>query len=146
MENDILNRINRNDGMTVPEGYFEDFSSRMAANLPEQPWENGHSEENVMPRSWWQKVRPYVYLAAMFMGIWCMMQMFDLMRPNRGDYSPERNPVIAAAMSNDTFMDDYFSSSVSADDYDFYDELYVEGFTPASLPANTDHHPQPKAI
>ena len=31
---DILEKVNRNDGMTVPDGYFDDFASRMAASLP----------------------------------------------------------------------------------------------------------------
>lgn len=130
MENDILKKINRSDGFTVPEGYFEDFAKRMTASLPEQPWEN-EKEVRMVPRSWWQKVRPYVYLAAMFLGIWCMMQTFDLMRPHAGEYSPENNPVIAAAMNNDVFMEEYFDAASSIDDYDFYDELYSDGYTPA---------------
>lgn len=138
MENDILNRINRHDGMTVPDGYFEDFARRMADSLPEQPWEMEEPQENVVPRSWWQKVRPYVYLAAMFLGIWCMMQTFELMRPAYNDYSPENNPVIAAAMNNDYFMEDYLTTSAGADDFDFYDELYSEGFTPVSTAAPAD--------
>ncbi len=36
---DILEKVNRNDGMTVPDGYFDDFAARMAASLPEREWE-----------------------------------------------------------------------------------------------------------
>ena len=31
---DILTKAARNDGMTVPDGYFDDFAARMAASLP----------------------------------------------------------------------------------------------------------------
>ena len=67
----ILNDIDHRDGMTVPEGYFADFASKMAQALP---------EKNLAPenrkRSTWMKIRPYAYMAAMFAGIWLMMQMF----------------------------------------------------------------------
>ena len=56
---------------TVPEGYFKSFKTELLKKLPEYP------EKPQQPRlSVWQRVRPYVYLAAMFAGIWCMMQIF----------------------------------------------------------------------
>ncbi|MCC8070750.1 MAG: hypothetical protein LIO90_02965 [Bacteroidales bacterium] len=135
--NDILDKIDHQSGMTVPEGYFEDFAQRMAASLPKQPWEDEAASAGqgakIAPRSFWQKVRPYVYMAAMFAGIWCMMKMFDLMRPsqnvNIGD-----NAVLAAALGNDAFMTDYYVNDV--DDYELLDNLYSEGFQPASLVFN----------
>ena len=30
----ILDKFSRKDGLTVPEGYFDDFAKRMAAQLP----------------------------------------------------------------------------------------------------------------
>ena len=74
-ENDILSKLGNDSGMKVPEGYFADFASRMAKELPTQDFENEQSPK-VLPRSRWQQMRPYIYLAAMFMGIWCMMKMF----------------------------------------------------------------------
>jgi hypothetical protein len=70
-DKDILSRINRRDGMTVPDGWFDDFASRMADSLPERP-----ALENASPapvsRTIWERIRPYVYMAAMFAGVWCM--------------------------------------------------------------------------
>ena len=63
---DILDRIGRRSGMTVPEHYFADFSAEMMSRLPEKPVE---SSGKVLPRSVWQRVRPYIYLAAMFSGV-----------------------------------------------------------------------------
>ncbi len=62
----ILERVSRHDGMTVPEGYFADFAARMEAAIPER-----RVAEPPVVRSTWQKIRPYVYMAAMFAGIWC---------------------------------------------------------------------------
>lgn len=125
---DILSKINHDSGMTVPDNYFEDFAATMSAKLPKQEWET--ARPNVMPRSFWQKVRPYVYMAAMFLGIWCMMKTFDLMR---GDtpLSIEKNTQLMSAINNDAFFNDYVTPSVN--ESDIYDQLYEDGFDPAAL-------------
>ncbi|MCM1052267.1 MAG: hypothetical protein NC349_09920 [Paenibacillus sp.] len=127
---DILDKVNRNDGMTVPDGYFDDFATRMAASLPEMEWEKPSA--HVVPRSFWQKVRPYVYLAAMFMGVWCMMKMFDLMGPNSRGLSFDSNPVITAAVSNDYFVNDYVTLQGDVTEYQLMEDLYETGYVPAS--------------
>lgn len=125
---DILSKIDHQSGMTVPDNFFEDFNKRMIEALPEQSWEN--SSPRIMPRSFWSRVRPYVYMAAMFLGIWCMVKTFDLMR---GDVpvSVEKNTQLMSAINNDAFFNDYCSPAVS--ESDIYDDLYDEGFDPASL-------------
>lgn len=125
---DILSEINHQDGMTVPDGFFDAFDKQMAGMLPKQEWEN--PKPRVMPRSFWQHVRPYVYMAAMFMGIWCMMKTFDLMR---GDtpVAIEKNTELVSAVNNDAFFNDYLTPVVS--ETDVYDELYNDGFDPETL-------------
>lgn len=115
--------------MTVPDGYFEDFAARMTASLPEREWEK--PQPKVLPRSIWQRVRPYVYLAAMFMGVWCMMKMFDLMRSDSTGLSIENNPVMTAALGNDNFINDYFINEGEVSDYQLMEDLYETGFDPA---------------
>ncbi|MCM1076828.1 MAG: hypothetical protein NC411_05665 [Bacteroides sp.] len=133
---DILTQINRNDGMTVPDGYFESFAEKMAASLPTQEWEK--KTPKVMPRSFWQRVRPYVYMAAMFMGVWCMMKMFDLMRHDSYGLSFENNPIMTAAINNEYFINDYFIDECDVDDYQMMDALYETGFEPASYSLDSD--------
>lgn len=117
--------IKHTDGMTVPEGYFADFATRMMAQLPER------EEPKVLPRTWWQRVRPYAYLAAMFAGIWCMLQIFALMGDAGAPNPLTDNPVLAEALKSDTFLyDDY---GVTVDEYDLYDELYNSGFSPSQM-------------
>lgn len=117
------------DGMTVPDGFFADFAAKMEAALPER-----EIQTIEMPRNFWQKVRPYVYLAAMFAGIWCMLQMFNLMGGGAGTrsaISPDSNPVLAEAISNETFMDDYYMPYY--DEMDMMDDLYASGLDISKL-------------
>lgn len=112
----------RSNGLTVPEGYFADFTERMMAQLPESP----KVVEAIKPkRTLWQKVRPYAYMAAMFAGIWLMMNMFTFISP-----SPQQSsaPILLADVSNTgtaEYVDDYLSTM---SDYDLYDDLYNDGF------------------
>ncbi len=61
-DNNILDRIGRCDGMTVPEGFFEDFARRMQAELPENP--DAENTRVLAPKTFWERVRPFVYMAA----------------------------------------------------------------------------------
>lgn len=113
--------------MTVPDGYFAEFNMRMAASLPQREWERPTA---AIKRTRWQKIRPYVYLAAMFMGIWCMMKMFDFIRPS-SPMDIADNPVLMSAIQNDDYYYDYCASDMP--DSELYDDLYAEGFDPGNL-------------
>ena len=70
-EEDLISKYGKNSGMRVPEGYFLDLEASIMQSLPpyKQP-------QHKVELSRWQKVKPYVYLAAMFCGIWLMMKVF----------------------------------------------------------------------
>ncbi len=125
-EKDILSKIGHKTGMTVPDGYFADFAARMAKELPVK--ENNNT---IIPRTTWQKIRPYVYLAAMFMGIWCMMKMFNLMSPSENHLSIDNNSVLISALDNETFMDEYYMENI--DDYDILEDMFSQGISPEEL-------------
>ena len=68
---DILSKLGKDSGFKVPENYFSDFNKQMMESLP---------KPNLTPQvkpSLWVRVRPYVDMAAMFAGIWCMMRVFN---------------------------------------------------------------------
>ena len=70
-ESDILSKLGKDAGFKVPENYFADFNKKLMESLP---------EPNITPQlkpSLWLRVRPYVYMAAMFAGIWCTMRIFN---------------------------------------------------------------------
>lgn len=113
------------DGMTVPPGYFASFKESMSQKLPE----NINAEHPELIRteriSLWTRCRPYVYMAAMFAGVWCMTKMFSIMKHNNAYIPLEENQVLSIALANNDFYNDYVVSSV--DEYDLLDGLYEEG-------------------
>lgn len=70
-EEEILSKYGKDSGMRVPDGYFADLERNILNSLPAYP-----EKKNEIQLSRWQRVRPYVYLAAMFCGIWLMMKVF----------------------------------------------------------------------
>lgn len=123
---DLVYRGKRRAGMTVPEGYFDSFADRMMAQLPaDEP-----KVVELPRRGLWATVRPYVYMAAMFAGIWLMMNMFSWFGPVKApDASADSSQVLFAELvaspQADTYMTDYVSD---VSDYDLYDDLYNSGF------------------
>lgn len=122
-------KLPESDGMTVPEGYFDQFAFRMVNALPDRP--ELHEGESVLKeRTLWQRVRPYVYMAAMFAGVWLMLKMFTMMT-STGPMSLDSDPVVAEALSNDDFVNDYVISDLSQ--WDIYDSLIENGVNPEAF-------------
>lgn len=112
------------NGMTVPEGYFDDFRRRMMEVLPE----TAPAPAAPARRSKWQIIRPYVYMAAMFTGIYLMMNIFSL----TSGFKAVSQPEFADVVNDQTlaYVDDY----ISLNDIDLYDDLYEAGISlPESL-------------
>lgn len=120
-KNDILSTIGKDSGFKVPENYFSDFAEKMAKSLPDQ------EIQPIQQPTRWQRVRPFVYMAAMFAGIWCMMQIFNgISSKDKGIYNPE----IVAGFQNEANVDDFmlhgdvseydiltYEDSVAAEDF-----------------------------
>lgn len=128
--NNPLEKINRNTGMTVPDDFFDNFAINMAESLPPTEFESKR-EAPARPKTLWSKVRTYVYMAAMFAGIWLMMNMFTLFSPVNTQPIDAGSQLLARLTENTTYVDDYTMDQIS--DTDFYDELYQSGFDPTSL-------------
>ncbi len=120
----ILDRPGHPDGMTVPEGFFDDFVSKMAAKLPENELER-QPARMLEPPTLWQRVRPFAYMAAMFAGVWCMMKMFSMTGSGTTDLSFDHNPVLTAALSNEDFVNDFVVTGYSEDQ--LLEDMYADG-------------------
>lgn len=70
-EEELLNKFGRETGQKVPDDYFQDLEKAIMTQLP--PYIKA---PQLLQLSRWQRVKPYVYLAAMFCGIWVMMKVF----------------------------------------------------------------------
>ena len=114
-------------GMSVPEGYFDSFAKNMEARLPyREEIENPQAvAEAERPRTLWQKVRPYVYMAAMFAGVWCMLQIFTTLSAGLSLMPMSDNPVLAKALSSDEFMKDYIYDDLNS--WEILDEMMEDG-------------------
>lgn len=135
--NDILGKIKGNDGISVPEGYFADFAARMTASLPERPEIESDGKVVAMPRTFWQKIRPYTYMAAMFAGVWCMLKMFSLMSSPADPLSIESYPELADALGDEQFMKEYVADELNQ--WDLIDELSDDYVDLDSLPMPDDN-------
>lgn len=64
-EDYLIKKFGLEKPFKIPDGYFDSFTDRMMDKLPERTFE----EESGKVVSLWDRVKPLVYLAAMFAGI-----------------------------------------------------------------------------
>ena len=63
-EDNILKKAGTGNAFHVPEGYFENLTSEIMNRLPEKERLAFEKKESTM----WERVKPWVYMAAMFVG------------------------------------------------------------------------------
>lgn len=78
-EQKLKDKFGTSTGFKVPDGFFDQTYASIESKLGSYP-----EFRPSVPVSRWQKLRPYVYLAAMFAGIWCMMKVFTMTQDNVG--------------------------------------------------------------
>jgi len=106
----LLTKYGKDSGFKVPENYFDDFNQRMADMLPDVEI----TPVDVKP-TMWQRVRPLVYMAAMFAGVWCMMSVFNHFN-GANDIDLVRQ--VAEKLHDDKNNVEEFIMSGSVSDYD----------------------------
>lgn len=91
----IKNKIGKDHGFKTPDGFLEPVYEKVSRNLPERV------VMQAPPRTFWQRVKPYVYLAAMFAGLWCTMKIVSQMQISRTEKISLDNPpaLVAQALS-----------------------------------------------
>lgn len=115
-EDIIIDRVGKATPFKVPDGYFEEVSARIMHQLPAYP-----APPEAAKLTAWQKIRPYVYLAAMFAGIWCMMKVFHTATSPQS--SPETLPESVMLALNDSETYDFFADSSDFSDYELEEEV-----------------------
>ena len=106
----ILKKYGKDPGFKVPENYFDDFNKRMAEMLPDVEI----TPVDVKP-TMWQRIKPIVYMAAMFAGVWCMMQVFSNFTDS-GNLDSVR--AVAEKLQDDKSNVEDFIMSGAVSDYD----------------------------
>ncbi|MEG1586511.1 MAG: hypothetical protein RR346_06515 [Bacteroidales bacterium] len=112
-EKEIMDFGTRKTGMKVPDGYFPDFNDRMNLLIDQLP-----QEEVLAPKvSLWTKVKPWMYLAAMFVSFVVVFRVLI------GPVSDAERTAQAKQAEEQALVEDAFYASVS--DYDVYEYLYA---------------------
>ena len=106
----LLKKYGKDPGFKVPENYFADFNQRMTEMLPDVEITPVDAKPTL-----WQRVRPLVYMAAMFAGVWCMMQVFGHFT-NQGNLDGVR--AVAEKLVDDKNNADEIIMSGSVSEYD----------------------------
>lgn len=113
-EDKLLKKIGKDNPFTVPEGYFEHLTSDVMNKLPEQ-------EKSVFvhkePRMW-DRVKPWVYMAAMFVGAALIIKVASY-NPNPFDDGVSATAEAETEVAYDTYID-YAVSQAMMDDYSLY--------------------------
>ena len=117
-EDKLVERFGRKGPWTVPEGYFESVRIEITSKLPEYP-----RKPQPVKLGRWQRVKPYVYLAAMFAGIWCMMQMFHQMSSGAGAVNLDNPPEHLAALMSDPEVAGIYLAGQPVSDEQLIDEV-----------------------
>lgn len=68
-EQEIIRKCGKENPFKVPEGYFEDFARNLMAQLPEKEETMSKKELPELKITPWQRVKPLLYMAAMFIGM-----------------------------------------------------------------------------
>lgn len=113
-DTELKNRLGKENPFKVPEGYFENVIPEIMKQLPEIE-EQGQEEVTL-----WERVKPWVYMVAMFCGL-----MFSV-RVMMMDNSAQTDNNIASVSMNDTLQnipDEYIEpilDQAMMDDYTLY--------------------------
>ena len=108
----LQDKIGRDPGFRVPDGYFEDFTIKTMESLPPYPE---------------QPVKPYVYMAAMFAGIWLTMKMFHDVSTAASRLSLDNPPeAVAYAMASYDGPETSYMYDDNLNDYELMKEVGEE--------------------
>lgn len=104
-EDVLLQKLGKSNAFKVPEGYFENFTMKLIQCLPEK-----EALPKEKPVTTWMKVRPWVYMAAMFIGAALMIRALQFTKDDasKNAKAPEitQEKYIDETLSN-TRMDSY---------------------------------------
>ena len=109
-EDNILKRLGKENSFRVPDGYFEDLTSKVMSSLPDKEKPAYVLKEPTM----WQRVRPWSYMAAMFIGAALIIRVA----------STDRTPTVDRVASDETDTEmEYINAAIDnsmLDDYSLY--------------------------
>lgn len=111
-EDKLLKKLGKDSPFTVPEGYFEHLTSEVMSKVHEQEPVVFKQKELTM----WDRVKPWVYMAAMFVGAALIIKVASY---NPNPFEDNTVATTETDVAYDTYID-YAVSQAMMDDYSLY--------------------------
>lgn len=120
-EDNLLRKVGTENPFRVPDQYFEDFTQELMNKLPEKEPMTSMPEITL-----WQRVKPWIYMTAMFCGIMLSVKIFV------GNPSKDEFPVISQTEVENLPDEDLeiMIDRIMMDDYTLYQYLTDANFNP----------------
>ncbi len=113
-EKDILTRCGNRRTFTVPQGYFDNLDAGIISALPQT------AEPQQVNVTTWMKIRPYLYMAAAFAGLFFGIGLFvDLGNGKNGSNLAQESQI---TIYSDEYIDSFLETAM-IDDCTFYYSL-----------------------
>ena len=113
-EDNKLNKLKGRQPFHVPEGYFEHFTENFMARLPEK------QVEKTKIISFSERMKPLLYLAAMFAGALILINIFN--------YNKKDDPIGSAGTSVVTSAGNTTEHSDDAEFLEYIEDMYADKF------------------
>jgi hypothetical protein len=118
-EEDVVKKVlGKENPFKVPEGYFDNFTSQMMDSLPEKEF-----VEDERPTRW-TIMKPWVYMAAAFIGAVLMIRAISWLQTSRSDKM--QAPANTTEIAQDRYVNEVVKDS-RLDDYQLYQLLSDAG-------------------
>jgi len=118
----LLKDIVKVEPFKMPEGYFDNFTNGIMSQLPDIVREDSGS----ISVNWWYRVRPWIYMAAMFAGIALMIRLFVGSPANQiKSYASEGLKLTSSSDIDDYY--NYYDDKLARLVYD--DAFYLADYT-----------------
>ena len=118
-EDILLKKLGKEDSFKVPDGYFENLTSEVMNKLPEK--EKVVFKEE--PVSTWTRLKPLLYMAAMFVGAALIIRVASSDRKSVADIDVAATEIETEVISDE--MIDMALDRAMLDDYSLYVYLSV---------------------
>ena len=120
-EDNLLRKVGTGNPFRVPDQYFEDFTQELMNKLPEKEPMTSMPEITL-----WQRVKPWIYMTAMFCGIMLSVKIFV------GNPSKDGFPAISQTEVENLPDEDLeiMIDRIMMDDYTLYQYLTDANFNP----------------
>ena len=110
----LLKKLGKEDSFKVPDGYFENLTSEVMNKLPEK--EKVVFKEE--PVSTWTRLKPLLYMAAMFVGAALIIRVASSDRKSVADIDVAATEIETEVVSDE--MIDMALDRAMLDDYSLY--------------------------